>query len=80
MRLVQGLALAAAVFAAVANAQDYPSKPLRFIVPYSPGALTDTLARAIGDRLGNALKQPVVVENRPGAGTLVGAELVAKVD
>lgn len=78
MRLAHGFALAVAFFAACANAQDYPSKPLRFIVPYPPGALTDTLARAIGDRLGSALEQPVVSENRPGAGTLVGADVVAK--
>ena len=47
-------------------------------MPYPPGALTDLLARAIGRQLAAALKQPVVVDNKPGAGTLVGAELVAK--
>jgi len=80
MKLVAWLAalLAAAQFTCTAQAQDYPSRPLRFIVPYPPGALTDVLARALGDRLSAALKQPVVVENKPGAGTLVGAELVAK--
>jgi len=56
----------------------YPSRPIKLVVPYPPGALTDVLARAIGERLGAALKQPVVVENKPGAGTLVGAEYVAK--
>jgi len=70
------------LFACGALAQDpaagYPNRPLRFIVPYPPGALTDVLARVIGDRLGTALKQPVVVENRAGAGTLIGADLVAK--
>jgi tripartite-type tricarboxylate transporter receptor subunit TctC len=70
--------LAAALVSAAIHAQDYPAKPIRFIVPYPPGALTDVLARALGDRLGAALKQAVVVENRAGAGTLVGAELVAK--
>lgn len=70
--------LFAALLSAAAQAQDYPSRPLRFIVPYPPGALTDVLARAIGDRLGTALKQTVVVENRAGAGTLLGADLVAK--
>jgi tripartite-type tricarboxylate transporter receptor subunit TctC len=70
--------LIAALLAFAAQAQDYPSRPLRFIVPYPPGALTDVLARAIGDRLGTALKQPVVVENRAGAGTLIGADVVAK--
>lgn len=61
-----------------AGAQTYPNKPIRLIVPYPPGALTDLLGRAIGERLAAALKQPVVVDNRPGAGTLVGAEVVAK--
>jgi tripartite-type tricarboxylate transporter receptor subunit TctC len=70
--------LAAALFALSAQAQDFPNRPLRFVVPYPPGALTDVLARALGDRLSTALKQPVLVENRPGAGTLVGAEMVAR--
>ena len=70
--------LAGALLSALVQAQDYPSRPLRFIVPYPPGALTDVLARAIGDRLSAALKQPVLVENRAGAGTLLGADLVAK--
>jgi tripartite-type tricarboxylate transporter receptor subunit TctC len=74
--------LAFAACALNAQAQDpaanYPNRPIRFIVPYPPGALTDVLARVIGDRLATALKQPVVVENRAGAGTLVGADLVAK--
>jgi len=65
--------LFAVLLGAVAQAQDYPARPLRFVVPYPPGALTDVLARALGDRLSTALKQPVLVENRPGAGTLVGA-------
>ena len=76
MKLV--VLLAAAILSATVQAQDYPSRPLRFIVPYPPGALTDVLARAIGDRLSTALKQPVLVENRAGAGTLLGADLVAK--
>ena len=76
MRLL--VLLAAALFSAALQAQDFPTWPLRFIVPYPPGALTDVLARAIGDRLSTALRQPVVVENRAGAGTLLGADLVAK--
>lgn len=70
--------LAAALVALSAQAQEYPAKPLRFIVPYPTGGLTDVLARVIGERLGAALKQPVLVENRPGAGTLLGAEMVAR--
>jgi tripartite-type tricarboxylate transporter receptor subunit TctC len=70
--------VAIAFASAVVQAQDYPSRPIRFVVPYPPGALTDVLARALGDKLSTALRQPVLVENRPGAGTLVGAEMVAK--
>lgn len=65
-------------FAVPTNAQTYPSKPIRLVVPYPPGALTDLLGRAIGERLAAALKQPVIIDNRAGAGTLVGAEVVAK--
>lgn len=80
-RWVAGLAigLALALTGALAFAQGtYPNRPIKLVVPYPPGALTDLLARAIGERLGTALGQPVVVDNRPGAGTLVGAEFVAK--
>jgi tripartite-type tricarboxylate transporter receptor subunit TctC len=67
------------VVAPIAVAQPaYPSRPVKLVVPYPPGALTDLLARAIADRLAAGLQQPVVVENKPGAGTLVGAEFVAK--
>jgi tripartite-type tricarboxylate transporter receptor subunit TctC len=67
------------VAAPLASAQDvYPSRPVKLVVPYPPGALTDLLGRAIAERLSAALKQPVVVENKPGAGTLIGAEYVAK--
>jgi tripartite-type tricarboxylate transporter receptor subunit TctC len=65
--------------AGVAMAQSsYPDRPVHLVVPYPPGALTDLLARSIGERLGASLKQPVIVDNKPGAGTLVGAEFVAK--
>lgn len=70
--------LAATLLAVAAQAQEFPSKPMRLVVPYPTGGLTDVLARAIGERLGAALKQPVLVENKPGAGTLLGADLVAK--
>ncbi|MFO1325077.1 MAG: tripartite tricarboxylate transporter substrate binding protein [Burkholderiales bacterium] len=56
----------------------FPSRAIKLVVPYPPGALTDLLARAIGERLAAVLGQPVVIENKPGAGTLVGAEYVAK--
>src|SRR3954464_14112079 len=63
---------------AAALAQDYPAKPLRFIVPFPPGGGNDTVARAIAQQMSPALGQPVVIDNRPGAGGSVGADLVAK--
>jgi tripartite-type tricarboxylate transporter receptor subunit TctC len=74
-----GLAAALMLVASLALAQDtYPSRPIKLVVPYPAGALTDLLARAIAERLSAGLNQPVVVDNKPGAGTLVGAEFVAK--
>ena len=56
----------------------YPNRPIRLVVPYPPGALTDLLARTIAERMTAGLGQPIIIENKPGAGTLVGAEFVAK--
>src|SRR6185436_16246425 len=64
--------------ALAAQAQNYPSKPIRIIVPYPAGGTSDILARSIGQRLSESLGQPVVVENKPGANGNVGADLVAK--
>jgi len=61
-----------------AHAQQYPTKPVRFVVPFAPGGSTDTLARAIGIRLPEYLGQQVVVDNRPGANGDIGMLLVAK--
>ncbi|MBI2297316.1 MAG: tripartite tricarboxylate transporter substrate binding protein [Betaproteobacteria bacterium] len=68
----------AALLAAPAAAQQYPTKPVRVIVPYAAGGNTDYTARALGARLTDVFGQQVVVENRPGAGTNIGSELVAK--
>ncbi len=59
-------------------AQDYPSKPLRLIVPFQPGGGNDILARTIGQRLAERVGQQIIVDNRGGAGGLIGAELAAK--
>ena len=74
------LSLAALVATAtpLATAQTFPVKPVRFVVPFAPGGGTDLLARAIGQRLTDVLGQPVVVDNRGGAGGAIGADLVAK--
>ena len=60
------------------HAQEWPTKPLRLIVPFAPGGTSDVLARTLGQRLQELLKQPVLVENRPGAGGVTGADAVAK--
>jgi tripartite-type tricarboxylate transporter receptor subunit TctC len=60
------------------DAQSYPSRPLRIIVPQSPGASTDVTARLVAQRLSEGFRQPVVVDNRPGAGTIIGTELVTR--
>ena len=72
------LAAALAVWAGSTLAQPYPSKPIRLIVPFTPGGSTDILGRAIGQKLAEALAQQVVIENRPGAGGSIGAEAAAR--
>ena len=77
-RLLVATALVLACIAPVALGQAYPARPIRVIVPYPPGGTSDILARSLGDKLGAALGQPIVVENKPGANGNVGADLVAK--
>ena len=66
--------LVAAAFSAAVSAQSWPSKPVRLLVPFGPGSGTDTIARVVADGLSEYLKQPVVVENREGAGGIVGTK------
>jgi tripartite-type tricarboxylate transporter receptor subunit TctC len=77
------LSLATAfVVALVTNAaaQTYPTRPIRMVAPFPAGGLVDVLARAVGDELAKSLGQPVIVENRPGAGGNIGADIVAKAE
>jgi tripartite-type tricarboxylate transporter receptor subunit TctC len=75
MRIVLALVLCAALSAL---AQTFPSKPVRLIVPFPPGGAVDYYARAVQSRLAETLGQPILIENRVGAGGMVGADLVAK--
>jgi tripartite-type tricarboxylate transporter receptor subunit TctC len=75
----KAIVLLLGLFAATAAwAQDWPAKPVRFIVPYPPGGGTDVIARIVQNRLSEALGQPIVIENRGGAGGAVGTEAAAK--
>jgi tripartite-type tricarboxylate transporter receptor subunit TctC len=74
-----------ALFVSIASAsslaqQTYPARPVRIVAPFAPGGLADVLSRAVGERLQKQLGQPFVVENRPGAGGNIGADLVARAE
>src|SRR6185295_14631589 len=70
--------LAPLLFAPASAAGAYPDRPIRFIVPYPPGGGTDFIAREMGQRINEALGQPVVIDNRPGAGATLGHGVGAK--
>src|SRR5918996_2410992 len=66
------------VGATEADAQQYPTKPIRIVVPFPPGGFSDVFARIIGNKMNESWGQQVVVDNRPGAGGNIGADIVAK--
>ncbi|MFL5148958.1 MAG: Bug family tripartite tricarboxylate transporter substrate binding protein, partial [Microvirga sp.] len=73
-------AAAVAIFAGPSAAADYPTRPIRWIVPYPPGGTTDVLARLVGEWLSRRLNQQVFIDNRPGAGNNIGTDAVVKAD
>jgi tripartite-type tricarboxylate transporter receptor subunit TctC len=76
--LVGATAASAQTASTPADPENYPNRTIRYIVPYPPGGFNDTLARIVSQKLAEAWGVPVVVENRPGGGTLIGTEGVAK--
>src|SRR5687768_13312129 len=68
----------AVILSGAAGAQGYPSKPVRFVVPFPPGNAGDLMARMLAEKLTGSMKQTVIVDNRPGAGGNIGAEHAAK--
>src|SRR4051812_5359337 len=72
------VALACVIASVHCASQSYPQRPIRFVIPYAPGGNTDMIGRVLGAKLSESMGQPVVVENRAGAATLIGAENVAK--
>jgi len=70
--------ISAAVFSAAAAAQTYPARPVRMVVPFAPGGAVDTVARALGQKLGESWGQPVLVDSKPGAGGNIAADAVSK--
>ncbi|MSP98286.1 MAG: tripartite tricarboxylate transporter substrate binding protein [Betaproteobacteria bacterium] len=74
------LLAAAAIFAATSSysAEPYPAKPIKLVLPLAPGGATDNLARIVGSRIVQTLGQPIIIENRPGAGGIIASEVVAR--
>jgi tripartite-type tricarboxylate transporter receptor subunit TctC len=78
MALNTAASLVCSLLAGACLAQQYPSKPVKIVVPFTPGGAVDIVGRTLGERLAATLGQPFVVDNRPGAGGIVGSEIVAR--
>jgi tripartite-type tricarboxylate transporter receptor subunit TctC len=76
-KIAQVIGLGLALIAGLAHAE-FPDKPVRIVVPFAPGGGTDLIARTLGQGMSQALGQPVIIDNKPGAGTVIGTDLVAK--
>ena len=76
--LLAMLALATSLLAGPVQAQSYPTKPIKAIVPFAPGSATDQIGRAFAAKMSEQLGQPIVVENKPGVNGMLGADTVAK--
>jgi len=76
--MIKTLLVSVLAFPLMALAQAWPSKPIRLVVPYPPGGSTDLLARTIGQKVGDALGQQIIVDNRAGAGGMLGSDIVAR--
>jgi len=74
------LVLTTILAAGAARADDYPSRPIRLVVPYAAGGGADSVARIVAKRVGETIGQPFVIENRGGAGSIIGTELVNKAE
>jgi tripartite-type tricarboxylate transporter receptor subunit TctC len=82
MKIIHGawrlIAVGLLLAGGIAVAQEFPAKPIRFVVPYAPGGANDTVARLLGQKLSEQISQPVVIDNKPGASGMIAGEFVAK--
>jgi tripartite-type tricarboxylate transporter receptor subunit TctC len=76
--LVIAAAMSLVLFPIASLAQSYPTRPLKLVLPYNPGGVVDFVGRTLAQHLGDALGQPVVADNRPGAGGMLGTDVVAR--
>ena len=72
------LAMLLACVSAGANAQAWPAKPIRWVVPYTPAGITDNVTRMVTQKIQESIGQSIVIENKPGANSIIGADLIAK--